>query len=364
MGGERKVQKIAIIGGGPAGLTAAIEAAKSGLSVTLFEQFKIGENIRCAEGFFDTLNMLGKPKYGVRFKVEELELEIKSKYVFPCDNQTNIWMIDRREWQKGLADEARALGVNIIENSSITKKRFIELVWDYDWIIDSSGALSITSQVHGFNKYYKDTSAITVQYALEGDFSEFYGKIKLVLDDPYTGYYWIFPKSKYEANVGLGVFKSTKLNLWDKLDKVLEKEGISSYKKIKKLGGICPTVKFDRLVYDNVLLAGDAAGLVSPLHGGGIDTACISGKIAVQSILYNRVDCYERDLSNILDKKLKGEKELFNLLETLNSGLIDHIIRIVHRSGKTLGEYGVLNGRTHKFLQLGFIQALLHTKKK
>lgn len=358
------MQKIAIIGGGPAGLTAAIEGAKNGLNVTLYEKLEIGENIRCAEGFFDTLNMLGKPRYGVRFKVEELELEIKSKYVFPCDDKTNIWMIDRCEWQKGLAEEAIALGVNIIENITITKECFVELVWEYDWIIDSSGVISITSQVYGFHKYYKDTSAVTVQYTLKGDFSEYFGKIRLVLEDPYTGYYWIFPKSKNEANVGLGVFKSTKLSLWDKLDRVLEKEGLSSYKITKKMGGLCPTVKLDRLVYDNVLLVGDAAGLVSPLHGGGIDTACISGKMAIQNILHNRVDCYERDLGNVLDRKLKGERELFELLGTLNSGIIDYIIKIVHRSEKTLGDYGVLNGRIHKFLQLGFIQALLPTKKK
>lgn len=43
------MQSIAIIGGGPAGLTAAIEGAKSGFDVTLYEKYKIGDNIRCAE---------------------------------------------------------------------------------------------------------------------------------------------------------------------------------------------------------------------------------------------------------------------------------------------------------------------------
>ena len=40
----------------------------------------------------------------------------------------------------------------------------------------------------------------------------------------------------------------------------------------------------DRLIYDNILLVGDAAGLTSPLHGGGIDMAVISGEEAAKSI--------------------------------------------------------------------------------
>mgnify|MGYP003559462940 FL=1 len=71
--------------------------------------------------------MLDEPKYGVRFKVEALELEVKKSYVFPCDEKTNIWMIDRREWQIGLAAEARDLNVQIHENSPVSKEKLKQL---------------------------------------------------------------------------------------------------------------------------------------------------------------------------------------------------------------------------------------------
>lgn len=171
------MRKIAIIGGGPAGLTAAIEGAKKGFHIDLFDQYKIGDNIRCAEGFFDTLNILGKPNHGVRFKVEELELEIKNNFVFPLDDKVNIWMIDRSEWQKGLAEEAKSLGVNIYEESIISKDKFNQLKSGYDWVIDSSGAPSITSKVYGFSKFYKETSGITAQYTLHGDFRGRIGRL-------------------------------------------------------------------------------------------------------------------------------------------------------------------------------------------
>ena len=338
-------------------MTAAIEGAKSGLSITLYEKYKIGENIRCAEGFFDTLNLLGEPNYGVKFKIDEIVVRLNSHFPFPTDNKINIWMIDRAEWQRGLADEARALGVNIVENSPVDKARFGEIVTRNKWVIDSTGVSSITSLVHGFNRYYTDTSAISTQYMLEGNFEDLYGKLKLGVEKHYLGYYWIFPKSLTEANIGIGFLKKNNLNLWHELDRILEKEGISSYRKVKKLGGLCPTMKLDRLTYDNVLLTGDAAGLTSPLHGGGIDTACISGKIAMQSIVNNSVDSYESELNNILGQKLQGENELLEGWHNLTYPELEDMITIIHAANIGLGKLGLLNGKFELLKKIEYLKS-------
>ncbi len=353
------MQKIAIIGGGPAGLTAAIEGAKNGLSIDLFDQYNIGDHIRCAEGFFDTLNMLGEPKAGVRFKVEEMDFKVKNSYGFPSDDKINLWMIDRSEWQIALAEEARGLGANIYENTPISKVKFKELVEKYDWVIDSSGAPSVTSKVYGFNQFYKETSGLTVQYTLLGDFSKYNGKIFAALIEDYSGYYWIFPKSENEANVGLIFFKDYDLNLWEELDKVIEKEGLASYTKTRKLGGICPVVQPDQLVYENVLLTGDAAGLVSALHGGGIDNACISGKIAIECIVNDEVNQYQHKINDVLGKKLDGETRLANLAYKLNPSILDKLVKVVSRSNKTLGEYAFLNGNGDALGKLGLLKGII-----
>lgn len=54
-------QRIAIIGAGPAGLAAAAEALRLGMKAALFERGRVGEGIRCAEGFFDPLRLLAPP---------------------------------------------------------------------------------------------------------------------------------------------------------------------------------------------------------------------------------------------------------------------------------------------------------------
>ena len=80
----------------PAGLYASIKSAGSGFNTTLFERDKIGGDIRCAEGFFDVMK-LGKPKAGVRFKVDKIIIRAKSTYYFDA-RRLYLWMIDRQTW--------------------------------------------------------------------------------------------------------------------------------------------------------------------------------------------------------------------------------------------------------------------------
>lgn len=317
--------KVLVIGAGPAGLFAAAEAAKNGFDVTLYEKGKIGENIRCAEGFFDTLKVLGKPQFGILYKVEQLIVKAVSTYKFSTD-KLNLWMLDRASWQRKLAEEAVSSGVKISENSQVRPEDLGKLKNGYDFIIDASGAPSVTSRAYGFSDHYKKNSGKTVQYTMEGDFSHIANCLKVGLLPDFWGYYWIFPKTKNIANVGVGNFYSARKDrLWNRLDRVIKEEGISRYKVLKKTGGICPTAVPDALVFDNILLVGDAAGLTSPLHGGGIDMAIVSAKEAVKSILSGWTD-YEKNLRAIIANKLKFEGLLVRVLCERNLAEIDKLI--------------------------------------
>lgn len=317
--------KLLVVGGGPAGLYAASEAAKHEFDVTLREKGKIGDNIRCAEGFFDTLKLLGKPELGVLFKVENLIIKVISTHKLNT-NQLNLWMIDRAYWQKKLAEQAKSLGVRIWESSPVSPTDLVKLKKDYDFIIDASGAPSVTSRLYGFTKFYKYNSGKTVQYTMEGDFSHIADSLKVGLMPDFWGYYWIFPKTRKIANVGVGNFYSQGNDrLWDRLDKVIRKENLNGYKILDKIGGICPTAILDKLVYDNILLVGDAAGLTSPLHGGGIDMAIISAKEAVKSIISDWAN-YDKNLRAVFDKKLKFEGLLVNVWRERNLDEMDKLI--------------------------------------
>ncbi|HHW04053.1 MAG TPA: NAD(P)/FAD-dependent oxidoreductase [Thermoanaerobacterales bacterium] len=354
--------KVLVIGGGPGGLFAAAEAAGRGFDVTLMEKGKIGEDIRCAEGFFDVLKLLGKPCAGVRFKVETLIFEARSTYRFDA-RSLNLWMIDRSTWQKELSRRAVEKGVKIMENSPVLPKDLEKLKTIYDFIIDASGAPPVTSRALGFSSFYKQNSGKTVQYLVEGDFSHIGNALKVGFLPDFWGYYWIFPKGKDEqgketANVGIGDFNPlSRRNLRNMLDEVFKKERLDdgNHKIVKILGGICPTRMPNRLTYDNIMLVGDAAGLTSPLHGGGIDMAVLSGMTAARALADGPAK-YEAELKKLLYRRLQFEDMVAEAWRRRNLDQVDNILSLAHtlRLYKLLSHPRLMNPLTVKFLELIF----------
>lgn len=336
--------KICIIGGGPAGLGAALEGSRLGLRVDLFEKGQIGDNVRCAEGFIDSLHLLGKPGAGVCFKVNEVVLKIKREFRVNC-RKINLWMINRKEWQRSLAAQALSAGVKIYENHRITAESLRQLQREYDWVIDTSGAPSVTSLVFGFRDYYQQSSMVTAQYVVEGDFSFLGERLKFVLLPNYFGYYWVFPKGRdvmghEAANIGVGWFRNNRRNtrgnsgsLWEELERFLVQERIHG-KVVRRFGGIVPIKLRQQLQYDNVLLAGDAAGCASPLHGGGIDLAFLTGRLAARWIAHvpERREDFSQQVWHLLQPKLKVEQRLCNLWAKLDFDVLDDFAGFITRN--------------------------------
>ena len=305
-------KRIAIIGGGPGGLSAAIKAVEAGLEVHLYERGELGGGIRCAEGFIDTLGVLGKPAAGVLFKVERVNFFAGRAHYVTLPETLGLWMIDRATWQKSLAKRASNLGVGIREKCPVDKEQFSRMMDDYSFVIDASGAPSLTSKVYGFVPDYTRNATLLTQCAVAGDFS-FVGPNTILVgyDRRYIGYYYIFPKGPDIANVGVGRLNDAKKNrgvrLKRELDRLLSQHGLRDYRILTQFSSFTPSISINKLVWGNVLLVGDAAALCSPLHGGGMDMACLSGRMAAELIASNRADRYPERLWQVVKKKFTME---------------------------------------------------------
>ncbi|MBS4031790.1 MAG: NAD(P)/FAD-dependent oxidoreductase [Clostridiales bacterium] len=332
------MKSVAVVGAGPGGLYAAREAASLGLAVDVFDKDAVGENISCAEGFFDLLKLLAPPPASVCYQVSEIVVTVIDTFTIDCSH-LNFWIINRSEWQKSLANEITRLGCNIFEQTNITPEQFFRIRQEYKWVIDASGTFPVSGQ----REYSADSFAHTAQYTLAGDFSALGGKIKVVAEPEYCGYYWIFPKSIDSANVGVGWFGSRRKNLQihRELKRILKQEELSEFAILKKCGGPIPVKRKKELLLGNTLLVGNAAGLASPLHGGGIDTACISGILAGRAIAEGRPREYPRRVEKILGKRLVLEKKILELYEELgHSQLNEHLAFLFHsgyKASRTLG---------------------------
>lgn len=330
--------RLAIIGAGPAGLYAALAAAGKGIAVDLFEKGCVGEGILCGECIFDSLGILKRPGSGFLHSVEEIILKGRKTYSLNMRGHRRLWMMDRRAWQTALAGQARACGVIVCEQEKISPARLSRLRSDYDGVIDAGGAPSMTSRVYGFTGAYLEEYLLAYQIVAQGDFSALYPRIKagFLGDLPpavQPAYYWIFPKDGQIANIGVlcrgcGA-GDIAVDLKVLLKEVLQAEGLSAVTILKKGGGIATTRILSRLVYDNILLAGDAAGLTSALHGGGIDMACLSGVLAVEAVVQGRagIENYRNRIVDCLKDKRAMEDVFIGKMRTLSFDAFDDLLQ-------------------------------------
>jgi menaquinone-9 beta-reductase len=110
-------------------------------------------------------------------------------------------------------------------------------------------------------------------------------------EDSFPGYYWLFPTSATTANVGLGMVMETTPPSEGHLRTMLLDLVGRDRALHSRLGGATiegrvlgwPLSTYNRhahLVADGVMLIGDAAGLINPLNGEGIQYALLSGRWA------------------------------------------------------------------------------------
>jgi len=319
------VKKIGIIGAGPAGLSAAIELSKI-FDVTVFEQSNIGENIICAEGFFDYFGTIDVDLPN-SFQINKLIVRSKELYEIPLPTKGRFYTFDRKKWQKDLANQAEKKGVKILEKHKVNKDDIKSLSKGFDFLIDATGIKSLSHFLFPEKdvKEYRKNLMPTLQYKIESLPFAYYNAIKVVLYDNPPGYFWIFPKKReggiYNANVGLGFLsKSSPFpNLKKLLIKTIQEEDISINElSLKTMSSPIPTKRLKTYRVNNIFLLGDALGLCSPLHGGGIDTAYLSGIYLSKAIMSNDFSIFERFLKE-LDKRFFLERIFVYLWEKYGS---------------------------------------------
>jgi digeranylgeranylglycerophospholipid reductase len=100
------------------------------------------------------------------------------------------------------------------------------------------------------------------------------------------GYYWIFPEGDNKVNVGLGVAMTGRFpNPKNQLYQHVVSQPMFQDSTVIDQGAWCvPTRRpLDSMVGNGLLVVGDAACQVNPIHGGGIGPSMIGGTLAGQT---------------------------------------------------------------------------------
>ncbi|MFQ5986733.1 MAG: NAD(P)/FAD-dependent oxidoreductase [Thermoplasmata archaeon] len=281
-----------VVGAGPAGSTAAKEAASQGASVLMLEKAKtVGQPVRCGE-FLPSLEEIRRicvdtegledlfdlPNRVLGRFIERARAYAPSGRVFEVDFQGHSIWRDRLDHY--LAREAVDEGAELwtgtpflgFDNGTIvtprTKIRGTA-------VVGADGPRSLVAREKGFPEHQLLFPALSLSLSGSFDpvFEAYFGGAAP------GGYAWVIPRH-HDANVGLGVRPDLKQDpIHDALDFFLKARGLRATSA--PTGGFVPmSGPLPETVRDNVLIAGDAAGQVLSTSGGGIFTAMICGRLA------------------------------------------------------------------------------------
>ncbi len=309
---------VLVVGAGTAGCLAAKTAAEEGLKVCLVET-KRRENIGmkiCGDALGEHhLNALGLEKP----KGEELEKRIEGVQIFSPDKNTVFtiadkdfvgYILNRRLFGQWLLNKATDEGVSLLDST-----QFLEPVINNGFVSGgvvknpSGKKTTICSKVvvdaSGFSGVvrHKLPSEMNIEREIEKeDVEACYREIRqlkqenentkyceIYLNSEVTpgGYTWIFPKLGAKVNVGLGIcmrgnYPNPKKQLYSH---ILSKPQFGGSLLLNGGAWWDPTRRpLDNMVGNGVILTGDAASLVNPIHGGGIGPSMLSGFYAGKTI--------------------------------------------------------------------------------
>jgi menaquinone-9 beta-reductase len=305
---------VIVIGAGPAGSAAAIRSARSGASVTVFEKGAHGRDKVCGDGLtpravgalrelkaeLDGAHRIDGLRMIAGRRVRELAWPTTSRFpdhgaVVPrrvldahlADVATEagaelIWQTEARPW---FDDEGRVGGVEAAGRR-----------WSADLVVVAAGAPGAVSRMLGADRVADEPFGLAIRtYAETPRHAERHLEACLTLSDEHgvaiPGYGWMFPAGDGTVNIGVGALSTmkgfTRLNLNRLLDsyRAQVRDSWSLGEPLERPRAWRLPMSTTRRSGPGWVAIGDAAGLVNPMNGEGIDYGLESGILAADLFL-------------------------------------------------------------------------------
>lgn len=361
--------EVIVVGGGPAGISAAITVARAGKKVVLIERgsFSGSKNVFGGAIYTQPTNEIF-PNFE-----ESAPLERKTvihKYIMCTESQSvgvsytskqeekpNSYSVIRSKFDRWMAQEAQKEGV-VIATETLVKELIIKEnkvvgikteLEEYfaDVVILADGVNSLLAKQIGLRKEIKPKDvALGVKEVIKinkekieerFNLKDGEGAVYEVFGEPMLGMLGLgyVYTNKETVSIGLGISLDTlakeKLKPYELLDKLKTHPAFEPLIKDGELveysahlipeGGY---KKVPKLYSDGVMIVGDSAMLVNNLHWEGTNLAMISGKLAGETAVValekndfsaNTLALYQKKLENsFIMKDLKSYKNLMGIV--------------------------------------------------
>jgi geranylgeranyl reductase len=326
---------VTIVGGGPAGATAAEELAKMGRKVALID--KAGRIKPCGGAIPPILIrdfVIPDEQVVAKIKTARMISPTARKVDMPIENGF-VGMVDRENFDEFLRKRAVNSGAVLLVGSFVKierandkvsviyrdKKNRKETQILTKAIIAADGARSNVARA-------EMPGGKTIPYVIA--YHEIIKAPKTKSYDPdrcdviYDGkispdfYGWIFPHGKV-ASVGMGTGVDG-VDLKQATSNLRKSAGLSECETIRKEGAPIPLKPLEKWDNDkDLVLAGDAAGVVAPSSGEGIYYAMVGGKEAANAVETFLKSNNPADLKLARKNFMAKHQTVFKVLEAMQN---------------------------------------------
>jgi flavin-dependent dehydrogenase len=319
---KNDIYDVAIIGGGPAGSTAATLLAKAGRRVIVLERekfprFHIGESLLpFSVQTFDRLGVREKldrtflPKFGGEIMAacgtRGVKFYFKDGYRSQRDR---AYQVTRSEFDKLLLDHSRENGAEVREETEVKAIDFGEdrvklhvetfngaaSTIEARYLLDCSGRQTMLGNFFKLKNNYDHLQKFSV-FAHYDNVDRLPGRdatlIRMVrgLDR----WFWMIPLTDTRTSIGVvmdtATFRATKLSPEVALEKFIAEQPLMT-ERMRKAVRVSPVYSAGdysyrnlRLAGDRWLLVGDAAGFIDPVFSSGVFLAIMSAEQAADTL--------------------------------------------------------------------------------
>jgi geranylgeranyl reductase family protein len=306
MGNSRGQFDIVIIGAGPGGASAAIQAAQNGFSTCLFEKESLGltGRYKACGGAVDwkLLQKLDYPEEKVERIVDSLALHHVDGETYSKTGEGGV--VWRSTFDKYFTNIAVENGSQLKENEpivAIEKEGMSYTIstkrgkYQAKYVLAADGVSSPTLRMLKWPHFAREDLILTITQEMRTPkryMEEILGDSALHLFFSirrlsHLGYAWLFPKNQV-VTVGWGnqliIVKHAREEFNSFLDLPLVKEVLKNSTSNLFKAHLIPVGLRPLLFKENVFAVGDAGGLVDPISGKGIPYAMSSGQIAIDTL--------------------------------------------------------------------------------
>lgn len=346
---------VLVSGAGPAGSAIAYHLAKMGLRVLVAESEKFPRDKVCGDAVspiaINELHLMGITSSAIFKKANEITkvgLFVKNDHaivdlVLPEELPYHARIIPRLALDNSIFENAKKQGAVVMEqtrvlsytvfpNKVVTKlqsgQKPFELVSKI--LIGADGSRSIVRRILRNETFDDDFQLIGLRAYYDNVAGPRDRMDVYFTEENFPGIYWFFPEGESGANVGLATLSKTFPYKQQQVKKLLT-DHIAQNKDIRERinGGSLrdkiegwPITFYDAqktVTGNRVMLVGEAAGLINPLSGDGIQYALLSARWASEIL----ASCFSDDdfsaeklysYKKVLDEQLGYDLAFSNLI--------------------------------------------------